>query len=185
MKAKRRIYIKIKIDVKLIEIGSSHTKFEINLGAFLFGKIKVLGLNLFEDRIEFLGKKISYEKFRNIISNKKKGRIRTNDMQKYFKIIKVLSPKLEELDFKLNIKFEDVFLTTFAIVVLSSVLSFIVNNRIGKYKYIILPDSKNSNIIDLKGNCVMSVKLLNVIKAISMLHILHNNLFYISFYKQL
>jgi len=162
-------FSKIKINIRSVEMESefknAKLKFDIKLGLFLFGKIKVLNFNLYEDGIRFLNGKISYKEFKDriykIFRIESKNRDIKNDFEKYIKTFKKINPKLEELDLKINIRFEDVFLTSFSIVAISTILSFFAKGN--KYMYRVLSYCERKRNVDLKGKCVISIKTINVL----------------------
>ena len=164
-------FSKIKIDIRSVEIEKGLTKFNINLGFFVFGKIKVLSVNIFEDGVKFLSKKISYKNAKKIIDKVFKTGNKDKCINKYINTLKAINPKLEELNLKLNVRTEDIFFNIFLIVGISTVLSFFINKSIErydsrKYKYIVLPYCKKTKIVDLKGKCIISAKMVNIITSI-------------------
>ena len=82
----------------------------------------------------------------------------------------------EILKFKLNFKigFEDVFLTTYAVPFISTLISFVLKlttknvnlqNKKREYYYKIEP-IYNENIINLRLNCIINVKIVHIINII-------------------
>jgi len=178
-------FSKIKINIKSIEIENISKKFnislDVNIGILLFGKIKVLGINLFKDGVGFFGKKISYKKIGGLFNKKKSKKrdflsiikkfLNKESGDKYGRLIKRIKPKIEEFDIKLNLGFKNVLFTVFAIATISTSIPLAIRNNIGiyntnKYKYVIMPYYKNSNVINLKLKGIITLKTAHIIRGI-------------------
>ena len=169
------IFSKVKINIKQLEITNIdkefNIKYKINIGIYLYGILKIFGLNIFEDRLEFLGKRIKYSNikklniYKNICSNNLKNNIKISEL-------KIIEPKIKKLDLKLDLGFENVLLTSFMIFAISTVLSFAVKNSVRKYnpkkyKYIIKPHYRCPNIINLHANSIITVNTVHIIHVLS------------------
>ena len=155
---------RLKLDLKYFEKNSisSELRFHANVGLYLFGFIKIFGINFKEDGIHLLFFRIKYKKFE----------FNKNNMKNYISKdnLKNLNPKIEKLDLNLNVGIEDVMLTAFLIFTIATfvaVLSAKYRNQINmkNYNYRIIP-SYNVNMLGIKLSCKISENILNLIKTI-------------------
>ena len=116
---------KIKINVVSFEKkkGSFALKFQVKLGFYLFGWIKILGISGKEEGIHFLGFQIPY---RNMKIDKK-----MIQEVSILSILKSLSFQVDELEMKLKIGTEDMILTVFSVFAISTFFSVLL----GKYSH--------------------------------------------------
>ena len=144
--------------------------YKINAGLYLFGLIKIFGFNFENGGIRFLGKKISYKKIKFTEPFKE---IDFKNLKEDFKLSKFKrwKLKLESLDLKLEMGFENVLITSLSIFLVSTGLSVIIKNMINKYssrkyKYVIMPHYRNGNKIDLSLNGIISIKTAHIISIL-------------------
>lgn len=171
------ILSKISVNICDFKLNNQYeklnAKFLIKLNADLYGLLPITILKLTQDGINIFGIKISYTK---ILENQKLKKILKNGLNKAkkdFKIssIKMLKPDLEKINLELSIGTESFLMTTILIFVISTLLSFGIQNTIKqfdseKYKYIIKPDfnERNKVIINLKG--IFKIKTSNIIECV-------------------
>lgn len=156
----------IKLNVKNLEKRnfSSSVKFNINLGVYLFGIIKLIGVTFKEDGIYFLFFKIPYKKieFEKISFKKiKKYRAKEN--------LKNLKWQIERMNLNLKIGLEEVGITVFLVFFISiffSIFSAKYNKQINMKNYIYkINPNYNENSIEIKFSFIVSIKILNIIKT--------------------
>lgn len=169
------IFSKVEINIKQLEIKNIEKelkiKYKINVGIYLYGVLKILGLNIFEDRFEFLGRKITYS---NIKKSNIYKKIYLSNLKNNIKIseLKLIEPKIKKLDLKLDLGFENVLLTSFMIFAISTVLSFTIKKGVkkynpAKYKYIIKPHYRCPNIVNLQANSIITINTVHIIHVLS------------------
>lgn len=173
------IFSKISINICNFKLNNEYeklnTEFLIKIRADLYGLLPITILKLTQDGINIFGIKIPYikilenEKLKDIF---KKG---LNKAKNDFKIssIKMLKPDLEAINLDLSIGTESFLMTTILIFIISTLLSFGIQNTIKqfdseKYKYIIKPDfnERNKIIINLKG--IFKIKTSNIIECVKL-----------------
>ncbi len=149
--------LKIKIEKLHISntLGNFKVEFTSKFSIDVFNKFKV-----FE-------KLIDEEKIRNIFKNQKfdMKKIRYNDT---FKIIKSHEIYFESFCINGHLGLEDAAFTSYVYAFLSSIFPVIIPKKINsynkkKYKYDIAPVYINQNIVNLKINCIISIKIVNII----------------------
>ena len=165
---------KIKFNIKYFKFKKTSQKlernFDINAGLYLYGFIKIISFNLEDDGIRIFGKKVNYKKI-NFFEVFKS--LNFTNIEKDFKLIKLRKWKLrlDELDFTLDLGFENVLITSLSIFVVSTFLSFFVKKTVKrfnpkKHRYIIKPHYRDTNFInvDLKGKLsAETMDLINII----------------------
>lgn len=152
-------------DVKLIVQYEKKSKRYANLGVYLFGVIKLIGLSFTENGINFLFLKIPYKKVK--VDSKK---IKFNKI-KY--ILKNLDWKLENMKLFINIGFNDIRYTVFSVFFISTILSAIpaiYGNKIKfqNYYYKVVP-IYNEKIVDYKLSIKLIAKNYKFVKIIFLL----------------
>lgn len=166
----------LKLNLKYLEKHSftSKLKFDVNIGLYLFGFIKLFGLNFKEDGIHFLFCKIPYKKIeidKNNIKSMKK--YTAKDSFKY------LNPKIEKMNLKLNIGVEDVRFTVFFVFVFSTFLSVVTAKyrtqiNMKNYNYEII-SNYNVNTLNFKFSFKISEKVVNLARTLILLNKIRKN----------
>lgn len=158
---------KVKINIKHLQKYQKSLKihFNVNLGVYLFGFIKIFGVTLKEDGIHFLFFRFPYNK----IKIDKKS-IKTVKEFSIIDILKSLNLKLDKFYINLNIGTENVMLTVFTVFIISTFLSIVSSkNRkqinFKNYYYKITP-IYNSNEFIFYTSMQISIKILNIIKTL-------------------
>lgn len=184
-------YSSIRISIINLEIDTDNkdiiSDYQVEVDIYFFKKIRIMKFTVNEKKV----KKLQNSKFVKRISNINFGRVtkrlekRLQDKvmldYKNFNIlnfVKVLSKEIkpEILKFKLNFKIgvEDIMVTTYAIPIISTLISFILRltvkdvdlkNKRRDYYYKIEP-IYNKNIINLRLNCIINVKIVHIINII-------------------
>ncbi len=184
-------YSSIRISIINLEIDTDNkdiiSDYQVEVDIYFLKKIRIMKFTVNEKKV----KKLQNSKFIKRISNINFGRVtkrlekRLQDKvmldYKNFNIlnfVKVLSKEIkpEILKFKLNLKIgvEDIMVTTYAIPIISTLISFILRltvkdvdlkNKRKDYYYKIEP-IYNKNIINLRLNCIINVKIVHIINII-------------------
>lgn len=184
-------YSSIRISIINLEIDTDNkdiiSDYQVEVDIYFLKKIRIMKFTVNEKKV----KKLQNSKFIKRISNINFGRVtkrlekRLQDKvmldYKNFNIlnfVKVLSKEIkpEILKFKLNLKIgvEDIMVTTYAIPIISTLISFILRltvkdvelkNKRRDYYYKIEP-IYNKNIINLRLNCIINVKIVHIINII-------------------
>ena len=138
----------LRIKVTNLELSNmqENQKFKINLKVYLylFNHIKWLRINLDNKKVKKIYNKI---KLSNIDFKKLEKDFKLKDINK----LKQLEPKFAYFNLDFNIGVEDVILTSFAVFLISTILSIILPYTIKKYnennyKYKIEPLYMNKNV---------------------------------------
>ena len=156
----------LKINLEKLEIKnySAKVKYSANLGLYLFGFIKIFGINFKEDGVHFLFFKFSYKRIK-IDKENVKLHIKKDNIKKNFKNLNL---KLEKMNFMLNIGVEDIELTVLLTFMISIILS-IFPAKYGKqinmknYNYEVIPNY-NVNTFGFKFSLKISCKLVDVVR---------------------
>ena len=155
------LFSHVKVNVKSFQFLKGETdllKFNISVGIYLFNKFKILWVNFDKAKIKKMN-------FRNKIKVQKFD-------QEIIKLTKNLGLKIEKINLDLRFDTNSIFITTYLVVIISTVLSIIFSKIAKKQhdcKYNIIPIYRNTNSIDINLNGIISVKLVHII---SMLYIL-------------
>ena len=85
-----------------------------------------------------------------------------------------LNIKINKLNLEMKIDLLDTIYTSFAVVIMSTILSIILAQKTekysdGKYKYIITPIYKNNIQIIIKLNCIINIEMVHIISILYML----------------
>lgn len=161
---------KIKIKIRYLEkdANSFSIKFNINLGLYVFGFVKILGVTLQEDAIHFLFLCIPYSKMKiDRESMKIVKEIPVLDC------LELLHLKLDKLNLELKIGSEDMILTVFSVFAISTFLSIVsAQNRkkinLKNYYYKITP-IYNTNLLSIELSSQISIKILNIVRLFQFL----------------
>ncbi|HBC85123.1 MAG TPA: hypothetical protein DCZ30_07020 [Clostridiales bacterium] len=184
-------YSSIRISIINLEIDTDNkdiiSDYQFEIGIYFFNKIRIIKLTVNEKKI----KKLQDSKFIKTMCSVDFGKVtkkiekkiqdRVIKDYKSFNIlnfIKVLLKelKLEILKFNLNFKFgvSDIMVTTYTVPIISTLISFILKltvkdinlkNKRKDYYYKIEP-VYNKNIINLRLNCIINVKIVHIINII-------------------
>ena len=172
------IFSKLKFIVKELEFEMNDRKkkknnYEIKIGLYLYGKLKIIGITLEEDGIKVLNFKFKYEtlkKTRFYRDMVKKDAIEL-DKQVLKDNIKLLVMKFEKVNLNVKLSTESTLITSFLTFAVSTVISFILQKGITKYnpkkhKFIITPLYENRDNIAVYLELIASFKFINIIKVL-------------------
>ena len=161
----------IKLDCTKLYVSNIpefHYDFTVNVGLYLFNKIKILGVTVNKEK--FKNRKIFEILKQQVKENKIDISLKSEDMD----IFKKSHINLEQIDTKIQIGTEDVIITSAIVGVLASTIGIVLGQVIkkyeeGKYRYVILPYYNRKNIFQLELNCIIYVRLVHIIYVIYML----------------
>lgn len=154
--------LKIKIRNCQKDKFNSNVRFDINIGIYVFGILKIFGFSLNENCIKLLYFKIPYKKL-----NLKKMNMKNTNFKNLKKSVQKLDFKIEKLDFSLNIGCEENGVVTFFTFAISSVLGILCGKfgNLDKCYYKINP-IYNVNLLEFKIESIFSIKTISIIKFI-------------------
>ena len=165
----------IKTKIFELDISSNNiknAKFNIQIGIYLFNKIKIFSLKIDEKKIKKLSNSKFTLKFKNLDFKKiPKNMLTPNRIKEYLKILNI---NLEKINLNIEIDTENVLIVTFLIPVISSVIAIILSSTVKKYKeekyyYSVKPLYRGKNQIKLYGNCIISLKMVHIMHIIYIL----------------
>lgn len=156
--------VKIKVVSLQKERKSKKIDFDVNLGFYLLGFIKVVNIHLKKDGIYFLCWSIPYQNLH--MTNLK---VKDFKILAILEILKILKVQLNEFKMDLKIGTEDVLLTVFSVFAVSTFLSiFFTQNRkkvnSKNYYYHVVP-IYNSNELSFKLSLKLSINMINFVKV--------------------
>ena len=158
---------KFKINIVYLEKekNSFKMRFEIRIGLYLFGVIKIFGMKFKEDGMYFLSFRFPYNKLKIDKDSMK--------ILKDFSIIDLLKSfhlRLDKLNLNLKIGSKDMILTVFSVFAISTFLSILsAKNRsqinLKNYYYKITP-IYNTNLLSFQISTKISINTYNIIQAL-------------------
>lgn len=167
----------LKITIKKFELSNINkgivdkkvkANFNINIGLFLFGKIKIFNSKITDDKLEKITKKINIKnKIKNIDFKNLKGKIKLDKETKDFiKDVKII--EISRFNLNLEIGTEDVIFTSFLITILSVIISIILSRTLKKEaikisSYKVLPIYNNKNLIKISFDGIINLKIVHII----------------------
>lgn len=179
--------ISIKISIINLEIDTDNKNiikdYEFEYGLFVFNKFPIIKYKINENRVKKLKNSKVFKRISNLdFLNSTKG-LEKNFLKDYKSIflnkmfkksLKQIKPQILKFNLSLNIGIENILVTTFTIPIISTLISFIlkkftINVKSKKnntpYYYKITP-VYNKNIIKLRLNCIINVKVVHIINII-------------------
>ena len=168
----------LKIDINNLKIynwdkGINKEKLEkeflINIGLYLFGKLKIFNLKIDNNKISKWNIK---EKVKNMDFNKMKTDISLE--KEDIKLLKKLQIDLEKFYLNLNVGTIDMNITTWVNFIIITLVSILLGKTIkqydeNKYKYQILPIYNNKNSLNLQLSSIIKVKMVHIINIVYVL----------------
>ena len=157
----------IKIEIIKLQISNVSKKFNISFASkisiFLFNILKLLEINIDDNKV----KKI-YKSGKINISKLKSNNI------KDLRVISKIEFNLEQLKVDGYIGCEDAAYTAYITSVINSLLGILISKKINfynkdRYIYHINPTFTNQNLVNLELNCIISIKIVNIINIILIL----------------
>lgn len=136
---------------------------EVEIGLYLFGKIPLLKKCINKAKLK---KTKLGEKFKSLKISKD---IKLN--AETIKNIKILSPKIEYLELNIKLGTEDTIYTSFAIFIISTIISNILphlvkENNYHNIRYELSPLYNGKNVFSLNLNSIIYVKMVHIINII-------------------
>lgn len=132
---------------------------KINIYLLLFNKIKVLKISVKKEQIE----KINFNK----ILDKFKGKTLEQDRNIITDNLKELKIKVKEVKINAKLGLSNVVVLTYLTAILNIILSIIyakiANGYSKNYKYQIAPYQTNKFYLNLSINCIINLKIANII----------------------
>jgi len=148
--------------------------FCINIGLFLFGKIKIFKSKITDKKLKKINKKLNIkDKIKKIDFKNLKGNIyldkNTKKIIRKYKIIEITKFKLN-----MQIGLEDVIFTSIIINIISIILSILLartldKEGIKKSTYKIQPIYYNKNLINVKLESIINIKIVHIMYIIFIL----------------
>ncbi len=157
----------IKVKITKLHIFYNKKKLDITfvskLGVYLFNKFKLFQLTIDDDKIKDLYKsgKIDVNKLKN---NKELNK-------DTIKLLKKLDFTIEELKLKGYIGTENAAITAYICSFINAIIPIVIFNKVNNYpkeNYHYKVDTVyiNQNIVNLEFNCIINVKIVNIINMI-------------------
>lgn len=143
-------------------------EFKMSIQIYLFKKIKILNIKIYEDYCEIFKIKIHLNVLKKLKDDDERGTIYV------IRNILKLNPEIKKLDLELLLGTEDMIITTFAVPVISTAISFFItkymsyeniykDNAISNYRFKIVPKYIDTNEFILKGSIKISFDALKVL----------------------
>lgn len=172
------IFSKIKINVKKLDFKMFRNElFEkdylIDIGIYLFGKIRILGITFRDNNMKFVGRNLKLDNIKKskLYKNLEQSDIKEIDKKVLIDNIKNLNLKFEKFNLDLSLGTDSTLITSFLIFVVSTVISLIVQKGVSKYNpkkhsFIITPRYENCNLVNMDLKCILAVKTKNIVKIL-------------------
>ncbi len=152
---------KLKVNIVSLKKGKnlSSIEFDVKLGVYLFGFVKILGISLRRDGIHVLGFAFPYRKW-------KMKEERKEILKSVFQLdlLKSLNIQLEKWNLDLKIGTEEVGMTVFSVFFISTLISALLakngkQNTSQKYHYQIRP-VYHKNMLEFDFSAQISMRIL-------------------------
>ena len=131
---------------------------------YLFGKIKILRINLNNSMLKKIKSKTNFD-YSKLITLRKERKILKN--VKVSQIIKKLKLEFQGTNLDLKLGTEDIMTTVFTITFITTILSILFRNADQKeVSYKVMPLYKHGNYINLHLNCIIKVKVVHIISVL-------------------
>lgn len=184
-------YSSIRISIINLEIDTDNkdiiSDYQFEIGIYFLNKIRLIKLTVNEKKIKKLQNSRFIKKLYSVnfgkVTKKIEKKLQNRVIQDYksFNILNFIKVLLKELKLeisKFNLSFKlgvsDIMVTTYAVPIISTLISFILKltvkdinlrNKRKDYYYKIEP-VYNKNIINLRLNCIINVKIVHIINII-------------------
>ena len=159
---------KFKIKVMYLKKDKKQLKidFNVKLGIYLFGFIKIFSVLLKNDGIHFLFFRISYNRIKF-----DKNSFKSIKNYSIFNITNDLKLSLESFNLKTEIGISSIVATVLFVVLISNMICFVTSStfkkiNFKKYYYKIYP-VYNSNLLEFELKTEISIKIYNLVKTLS------------------
>lgn len=157
-----------KIKINVISLNklsrSSKINFNVNVGLYLLGIMKISGITFKNDGMHFLSFVFSYPKIGKV-------KLKSIEQMSLVETLKILDLKIEKFNLNLRLGCEDMMITVFSVFAISTILSIMSaknckNINLKNYYYKITP-IYNTNTVTFKLSSQLSVSLKNIFKLIT------------------
>lgn len=159
------VFTSIRIEVKELKVSNlDKIKLEydylVYIKFYIFNFIKYFQIKIDKETIEKvkLLKKVDVQQV-----NKQMGKIKIS--------LKNIKPEIEKFSMDIKIGTESMFITNILVLAISVGIAYLLKNTIKKadaekHKYKIEPSYIDKNLIDLRLNCIIKVKMVHIIHVI-------------------
>ena len=158
--------IKIQVSNFKFEISdkgkSINEEFKVIIKFNVFKWLNYFRFTINNDKLKEYNAKQSFDKIIKQIIQDKNSKIKQSKSNKK-------NLKIERLDLRIDVGIEDAALTAIATGIGATILSFLIGKNINKSEEIewsINPIYNNDNLLKLDLNCIISIKLIHIIKRI-------------------
>ena len=161
------IFLKIKIEIKNLKISSNMPKhlatdYIIEFKLYILKKIPIIKFIITDEKIRKLKIK---EKLKKVDIKKIEKDLNANKIKE---IIKKSKFTIKEFKLKVEIGTENASFTAIVVPIISTLISFILKNKIKKYnyknqKFIIKPIFLNKNIVNINFSGIFEIKMIHII----------------------
>ena len=164
------LFSNFKINLINLDISYKNKKkfkYKLNFEIYLFYFIKIIIFSCNDENIRFFNKKVKYNKIIEIL---KLDSIINKQIENYSEF-KNISVNLERLDFKCKVGIGNGILTGYIVTILSIAISFFINKLAEKidsklHKFKVLPVYVDDLILELKLECIISIKMIHILYVI-------------------
>ena len=179
------VFSNLRVNVKSLHIANYNEcldkecfdiEFNIKLSLYLFNFIKIFGITLTKEKIEkYKMYKKLYQKIKNANFEQIKKTAKIGFDKELIQNIKDLKIKIDKFDLDVKLGLTNPILTSFVVVIISSLFSYIIAKTIKKfkhekYRYIIMPINTSKNLVKIDFNGIITVKLVHIINIIYILN---------------
>jgi len=151
--------IKVNIDEKGVK---ANKRYSIKVMLYVLKYINILKIEINNKKI----KKINLKKYAKNIDFSKININKLLLKKEVWNDAEKINTEFKNLDLKVEIGTENAFLTSIIVTLIASGLGIILKDKINNtdiQKYIIIPQFKNKNIINIELDCIISIKMIHII----------------------
>ena len=165
------LFSTIQISIEKLKINTNNIKkinddYKIRITLYFLKKIPLLIIKLNNSKIKKIYKN---NKFNKIDINNKLNKMNINKKD-IFRFIKIIKINIKSLDLKINLSLEDCVITSYIIVIISSIigiiLPFLAKENIYKCHYIINSKYTNKNEFYMSLDSIFQIKIVHIICSI-------------------
>ena len=159
------VFTQIKIEVQEFKV-SNIDKIKLEYDYSVYIKLYAFGI------LKYFQAKIDKDKMKNSKMFKNLDIKKINNPFEKSKIsIQNIKPKIERINLNVKVGSESVILTSVAVLLISTAVSYLLKYTVEKFdskkqKFKIEPIYLNKNLVDLKINCIIKLKMVHIINVI-------------------
>ena len=167
------LFSNLKVEIKNLNLSTENLKenliadtYKISIILYVLKLIPIIKIDITKDKLAKLRIK---EKIKKV--NIKRFKFEKIDKEQIKKINR-FRPKIKYINLFINIGLEDVVITSYLVALLSSILGIMLKDTLKKFKdnkFIIHP-VYNKNLLKLKLNCIIEMKMIHIIYIIYILN---------------